>query len=116
MLQETRDRTGDLHHESTLWMSLRKDPIRREIFVFLWQALHGRTVYGSFIAKWGGEWAERAQCHCGALETLEHILVECQNGWRQDTWNEALKELKKAEATKDLSLSATSYTEILGIC
>ena len=64
---------------------------------------------------WGGEWTQRALCDCGALESLEHILTVCDNGWRAKLWREALRVLQMAQATKGTRMIPPSYPEILAL-
>lgn len=86
--------TGVTLYEGNIWKSICKPPFRKQVTDFLWIALHGRTICGTFIYHWGGEWEEKAMCrHCGALESLQHILTECQNDWRLPVWKETLKVL-----------------------
>lgn len=115
ILADVKAKTGDMKYASDVWTSLRRSPFRKETADFFWQAIHGRTACGSFVAKWGGVWEERALCECGALETLEHILCECDNRCRRKLWKVALRTLKRASATSRLVLTPPSYVEILGV-
>lgn len=77
----------DRHYDERIWISLWKEPMRREVSSFLWQALHGRTVVGPYFKHWGPEWEERQWCECRELETLEHILKGCyKRPWVYEIW------------------------------
>lgn len=115
ILEAARDHNGFLSYGEDLWLSLRKPPFRKNTHDFISQAIHGRTVCGSFIASWGGDWTEKAKCLCSALESLQHILCECQNEWRLPVWKGALRILGKADVMKGVVFSLPTYDDILGV-
>jgi len=70
---------------------------------------------GTFIAKWGGEWTEKANCHCSTLESLEPILIHCQSDWRLPLWQHCKMYLKTAICTSSLEFKYPTFNDILGI-
>ncbi|KAI0723595.1 hypothetical protein C8Q76DRAFT_672304 [Earliella scabrosa] len=61
-----------------LWRSLKSKDVPRKMRDFLWKALHGAQKVGAFWRHISG-YEIRAQCIvCGAEESMEHILVECE--------------------------------------
>ncbi|KAI0712114.1 ribonuclease H-like domain-containing protein, partial [Earliella scabrosa] len=61
-----------------LWMSLKSKDIPRKQRDFLWKALHGAQKVGAFWRHIEG-YEQRTQCiACGAEESMEHILTECE--------------------------------------
>ncbi|KAJ7925717.1 hypothetical protein B0H13DRAFT_2314309 [Mycena leptocephala] len=62
---------------AAIWKSIRNQDISRQIKNFLWKTIHGAHRIGKF---WSNipEMEDRANCqHCGVLETMEHILLQC---------------------------------------
>lgn len=113
---ETELSTGLRPTAAAIWMGLKSPIIRKQVSDFLWQAIHGRTVCGPHFAHWGGEWTERQYCECGAIESLPHILLSCQQReWRKAVWEEYVSIRQQATATKTLQQEIPSYSEILGI-
>lgn len=91
-------------------------PIRREVQDFLWQAIHGRTVCGTFFAKWGEEWVDRQYCECGNLESLQHILTGCEERpWVEEVWNTSTELLNRAKCMNGTTLGSPTYNQILAI-
>ncbi|KAJ7821842.1 ribonuclease H-like protein, partial [Mycena leptocephala] len=79
--------TFSFHPKSpTIWKSIRHRDIGRNIRNFLWKSMHGAHRLG----KWWlniPECEERANCaHCGAEETLDHILLECPSPGQSEVW------------------------------
>ncbi|KAJ7843932.1 hypothetical protein B0H13DRAFT_2239252 [Mycena leptocephala] len=70
----------------TIWKSIRHRDIGRNIRNFLWKSMHDAHRLG----KWWlniPECEERANCvHCGAEETLDHILLECPSPGQSEVW------------------------------
>ncbi|KIO33484.1 hypothetical protein M407DRAFT_65524 [Tulasnella calospora MUT 4182] len=116
VISEIHERTGIPYTEQVLWISTRSPPIRREVQDFLWQAIHGRTVCGMFFAKWGEEWIDRQYCECGNLESLQHILIGCEDRpWVGEVWNTSIELLKQAECMNGTALESPTYNQILAV-
>ncbi|KAG1809887.1 uncharacterized protein HD556DRAFT_1428133 [Suillus plorans] len=87
--------------EAQIWKSIRNKDIPKGIRGFLWKNLHGAYRLGEF---WQNipNYEHRGTCRlCGGIESMEHILVECEDSparkliwklaeklWcrRKDTW------------------------------
>ncbi|KAF8550093.1 hypothetical protein OG21DRAFT_1598945 [Imleria badia] len=83
-----QDITGHLETDATLWRNLRHPDIRRPIQAFLYRAMTGSQRIGEFWQRIPN-CEHRANCtHCeGQIESLEHILFECDTPERQEIWN-----------------------------
>jgi ribonuclease HI len=94
----------------TIWKSIRHRDIGRNIRNFLWKSMHGAHRLG----KWWlniPECEERANCvHCGAEETLDHILLECPSPGQSEVWKLA----EQLWTKKESSWPAVSMGTILG--
>jgi hypothetical protein len=80
ILSVVKEVSSDRPHEAALWKCLCPPHMRKEILDFLWQAIHGRTVCRTFIQHWGGEWAEKAICQSGMLESLDVMTMRGNEG------------------------------------
>lgn len=86
----------DLHAENHvtpmaehLWKSIRDPELPRRIKDFLWKSMHDAHHVGRFW-KHIPECEERMMCaHCNEIESLEHILLECDRPWRRLIWEMA---------------------------
>ncbi|KAI9061458.1 hypothetical protein FKP32DRAFT_1544330, partial [Trametes sanguinea] len=71
---------------ASIWMSIHKPVVTRECKQFLWRAMHGAYMVGESWLKpnMRPDLQERAVCKkCNELETMKHILTECQASGRQ---------------------------------
>ncbi|KAJ7891129.1 hypothetical protein B0H13DRAFT_2234834 [Mycena leptocephala] len=69
-----------------IWKSIRHRDIGRDICNFLWKSMHGAHRLGKWWLNIPG-CEERATCvHCGAEETLDHILLECPSPSQSEVW------------------------------
>ncbi|KAJ7141977.1 hypothetical protein C8R46DRAFT_1046559 [Mycena filopes] len=95
---------------AAIWKSIRNRDISRQVRNFWWKTLHGAHRIGKFWLHIP-EMDDRANCqHCGVLETMEHILVECPRPGRAEVW--ALAE--KLWAQKHPNWPQISLGSILG--
>ena len=68
-----------------------KTTIRRNITDFMWKQLHGTLKIGNYWLRIPSH-KEKAYCkECQNLETLSHILFECQIEGREEIWDMAEK-------------------------
>ncbi|KAG1862607.1 hypothetical protein F4604DRAFT_1683755 [Suillus subluteus] len=78
--------------EMQIWKSIRDKDIPKGICRFLWKNLRGVYCLGDF---WLNilNFEKRGTCKlCGGIESMEHILIECQDSLvRQTVWNLAEK-------------------------
>ncbi|KAI0731180.1 ribonuclease H-like protein [Earliella scabrosa] len=69
-----------------LWKGIRSKLIARRIRDFLWKAMHDALRVGKFWENIPG-YEARATCGvCGTLESLEHILTECEAPGQKEVW------------------------------
>ncbi|KAG1800547.1 ribonuclease H-like protein, partial [Suillus variegatus] len=96
-----REISLDTPSEAQIWKSIRSKDIPKGIHGFLWKNLHGAYRLGEF---WQNipNCEHRGTCRlCGGIESMEHILVECEDSparkliwelaeklwcWREDAW------------------------------
>jgi hypothetical protein len=66
--------------------------------------------------NWGGEWEELQFCDdCGALETMEHILTECDGRlWRRRLWEEMSTMMTKSGLIPKRLCRPPLFGEIMG--
>ncbi|KAJ7610029.1 hypothetical protein DFH06DRAFT_1016813 [Mycena polygramma] len=76
---------------AAIWKSIRNPDISRQIRNFLWKTIHGAHRVGKFWLNIP-EMEERATCqHCGVIESMEHILLECTRPGQKEVWQLAEK-------------------------
>ncbi|KAG1853362.1 ribonuclease H-like protein, partial [Suillus subluteus] len=72
-----------------IWKSIRDSDTPRNIRSFLWKGLHGAYKIGDFWDKIP-HYEHRGSCGlCGALESMEHILIECESTVSRVIWDAA---------------------------
>ncbi|KAG2752749.1 hypothetical protein P692DRAFT_201706744 [Suillus brevipes Sb2] len=88
--QHTRAALAMTHHavreistntptESQIWKSIRDKDIPKNIYGFMWKSLHGAYCLSDF---WRNilNFKHRGTCQlCGGIESMEHILVDCED-------------------------------------
>ncbi|KAG6894619.1 hypothetical protein C0992_005383, partial [Termitomyces sp. T32_za158] len=78
--------------EERIWKSIRcKDFSKKENY-FLWMTIHDAYMVGTHWLRpsYNEEKQERARCrHCGTLETMNHILTECETPGQKEIWEDA---------------------------
>ncbi|EIN10798.1 hypothetical protein PUNSTDRAFT_30468, partial [Punctularia strigosozonata HHB-11173 SS5] len=73
-----------------IWKSIQNKDLARETRYFLWMAMHDAYMLGD---KWlrpscPAELRERSVCaHCDKIETMDHILTECQASGQEEIWD-----------------------------
>ncbi|KAJ7750007.1 hypothetical protein B0H16DRAFT_1374447, partial [Mycena metata] len=73
--------------EKLIWKSIRSKDLSRQVRNFMWKTSHGAHRIGKFWAHIP-EMEDRANCqHCGGIETMEHILLECNRPGQAEIWN-----------------------------
>ncbi|KAJ4501346.1 hypothetical protein C8R41DRAFT_892509 [Lentinula lateritia] len=69
-----------------IWKSIRHRDLGKKIRTFLWMLIHGGYKIGEYWEKIPG-FENRATCaHCQMVESMEHILVECQAPGQEEVW------------------------------
>ncbi|KZT66614.1 hypothetical protein DAEQUDRAFT_674711, partial [Daedalea quercina L-15889] len=80
--------------EGQIWKSLSHNDFRREVRYFMWMAMHDAYMVGSNWLRPGysEEMQARHECkHCGQIESMEHILSECEAPGQEQVWTLAHK-------------------------
>ncbi|KAJ6540432.1 hypothetical protein B0H19DRAFT_1212976 [Mycena capillaripes] len=81
-----KENFGNSPKPSAIWASIRQKDISRNVRNFLWKSMHSAHRLGKYWTHIP-ECEERANCaHCGELESLEHILFECQSPGQSQIW------------------------------
>ncbi|KNZ73963.1 hypothetical protein J132_09038, partial [Termitomyces sp. J132] len=98
----TKERTGDLPQDITIWKSLRSKHLTRDIRNFLWKCMHNTYKLGKY---WENipDCSERATCpRCRIEESLDHILTECEVSGQEEVWTmvRTIFEKNGADSTK----------------
>jgi len=70
--------------DKEIWKSLKKI-YSPQIADFIWKMIHGRIKCGPFF-RYIPNWQEKEFCSCGASETIEHILILCEESGQKELW------------------------------
>ncbi|KAJ7806269.1 ribonuclease H-like protein [Mycena leptocephala] len=95
---------------AAIWKSIRNQDISHQIKNFLWKTIHGAHRIRKF---WSNipDMEDRANCqHCGVLETMEHILLQCTRPGQAEIWKLA----EELWLMKDDTWPALSMGTLLG--
>jgi exonuclease III len=96
-----------------IWESTQHESIRLEIRQFLWRAMHDKVNTRSRLHE--KKVVPDPYCsHCGAVETLEHIISECKLLWREEVWKQACQLLKDADEAMTTPTFAQALVAGLG--
>ena len=80
---------GEVPSAHAIWNGIRHKDIRREVRYFLWMAAHDAYMIGSNWQRAGysPELRERGECQvCGQIESMGHILSECDAPGQKEIW------------------------------
>ncbi len=75
--------------QATIWLSLRTQHVSRQASQFMWMAIHDGYMIGSHWQRpnMSDEMRARATCtRCGELETMTHIIFECEAFGQEIIW------------------------------
>ncbi|KAK0183546.1 hypothetical protein F5146DRAFT_945593 [Armillaria mellea] len=86
--------SGNRPTTEAIFKGVRKAPIQNKVGDFIWKCIHDCNKCGRYFAHWR---PEAQYCHCGDLETVEHILMQCDQSEITKVWN------KIGEAWKTLT-------------
>ncbi|KAG9035524.1 hypothetical protein FS837_001895 [Tulasnella sp. UAMH 9824] len=68
------------------------------------------------FSKWGPEWEDLQYCECGAVESMEHILTQCDHGvWRRNLWAEMSDLLRGSTLIPREMCRPPTFAEIMGV-
>jgi ribonuclease HI/exonuclease III len=79
---------------STIWTSIRNKDLSPSFRYFAWMAIHDAYMMGQNWLRdnYTQEQKDRAMCqYCGALETMDHVLLRCNEPDREAIWRVAEK-------------------------
>ncbi|KAF5376294.1 hypothetical protein D9615_008538 [Tricholomella constricta] len=85
------DAFGGRPTSASIWKSVRRKEFSRPQRYFLWMAIHDAYMIGThwLRATMSQEMQERATCtHDGSIETMKHILTQCECTGQQEVWTE----------------------------
>ncbi|KAJ7917906.1 hypothetical protein B0H13DRAFT_1608001, partial [Mycena leptocephala] len=110
-VQEAVKNEFSYHPKSpAIWKSIRHKDIGRNIRNILWKSMHSAHRVGKYWLNIP-ECEDRANCvHCGAVESLEHILLECPSPGQSEIWKLA----EELWTKKHPNWPAVSMGSILG--
>jgi ribonuclease HI len=80
---------GEVETDGTIWEGIQHPDIRIKVRQFLYKAMHGTQKIGDF---WKNipEYEDRQECQrCQATETMEHILIHCNEPATRLVWTMA---------------------------
>ena len=90
-LQITREALTSFHQDqemdSTIWNGLRNTTIRLKIRQFLYKALHGTQKVGHYWSHIHGHETRSICASCESTETMDHILIHCQEPAPSTIWS-----------------------------
>ncbi|KAJ7775250.1 hypothetical protein B0H14DRAFT_2160452, partial [Mycena olivaceomarginata] len=92
---ECKDNFGFIPTEGKIWKSQLNKDLSREQQYFLWMTTHDAYMVGTHWLResTSAKMKERAECQkCSTLETMEHILSQCEIPGQKEVWDLA-KEL-----------------------
>ncbi|KAF9027908.1 hypothetical protein BDZ89DRAFT_1015345 [Hymenopellis radicata] len=80
---------GQAPSRKMIWRSTRGSNTSKKTQTFRWRAIHEAHATGDFFARMENL-GHLAMCpECGSLESLEHILLECEIGSHEVVWGTA---------------------------
>lgn len=83
----TKEAFGFTPNDERIWKSTTNKDVRRPIRIFLWKTLHRAYKIGKYWENIPG-WEQREKCQvCGEEESMQHILLECEEPCRKMIWN-----------------------------
>ncbi|CAK5283645.1 unnamed protein product [Mycena citricolor] len=111
-IETAQEATKDLNKESEgpatkarIWTATRHKDFSRSVRYFLWMIIHEGYKVGKHWTKIPGH-EERAKCHhCGGetIETMEHILLECNAAGQRKVWQLA-EAIWRTKSGKELDI------------
>ena len=81
------DYCGNMETDESLWTGIYNPSINTRIRQFIYKSMHGTQKIGGFWRHIQG-YEEREMCQtCQVTETMEHILIDCQEPTARIIWN-----------------------------
>ncbi|KAF9042856.1 hypothetical protein BDZ89DRAFT_1009204 [Hymenopellis radicata] len=86
-----RDLNGVAPSRKKIWRSTRGTNTSKKSQMFRWRCIHEAHATGEFFMRMENM-SHRANCDvCGAMESMEHLLLECSAGTHEVVWEVAKK-------------------------
>ena len=96
--------TGSREMEATIWQGLRRASIHLRISQFLYKTMHSTQKIGQYWDHILG-YQDHQTCHpCGRTESMEHILIMCEETLTRMIWQMA-REIWPVQTYKWLEIS-----------
>ncbi|KAJ7133770.1 ribonuclease H-like domain-containing protein [Mycena crocata] len=86
---EAEDNFGYVPTEGKIWRSFRNKDLSRQQQHFLWMTTHDAYLTGTHWLRDSNseEKRERGECqHCGKVDSMEHILTQCEVPGQKEVW------------------------------
>ena len=81
-----KERTGEIPTDGQIWKSLWSKTLSRQTRNFLWRTMHNAYKIGKYWEHIVG-YESRALCpKCRSIESMEHILTECEASGQHEIW------------------------------
>jgi endonuclease/exonuclease/phosphatase family metal-dependent hydrolase len=111
MIKETLSNKWNIKtEEAEIWKDL-KNIKNNKLQEFIWKIIHNRIKCGEFF-KHIPNWEEKQFCQCGKVESIEHILLECEETEQKDLWIEVEKIWTKIT---ELDWEKPTIGEVMGL-
>lgn len=105
-----RDLNGKAPTKTQVWHAVRCPDTSKKSQTFRWRGIHEAHATGAFFERMENL-AQVATCpQCGVLESLEHILLECNIGSHEIVWSE----IRRIWETTGEEWPELTYGTILG--
>jgi len=82
---------GTKEADKTIWINARNPALRARVQQFVYKTIHNMYMTGD---KWSDvpNFEDRARCSiCNRVETMQHIITDCNSEVRKVIWKEAQK-------------------------
>jgi len=110
--KEHKRKTENRIISKDIWTGIKNKRIPFKVKDFIWKLIHNRHKVGDWFKKIPN-WQDKAICECGEIETMNHILIECEKNKSRDIWQEAEKIWK--ENNKDFKWIRPNIEVIRGL-
>jgi len=81
-------------NDKQIWKGIYSNHIRNKIGDLIWTMLQGRVRCGRYFEHIT-DMKENQYCKCGEIESIDHILLECQENQVNEVWKTAEETWKK---------------------
>ncbi|EJD38673.1 hypothetical protein AURDEDRAFT_32316, partial [Auricularia subglabra TFB-10046 SS5] len=99
------DECGFIPTTRTIWRDLQDASLSRNVRVFLWKGIHGAHKIGEYFRKMPERWRVKGDCpSCGVVESMQHILFECEDSGQHIIWKFVEGFLEKKKLRTDLNI------------